>query len=96
MSSFLTVEELVVDDVYRVVGYKKFYYMGYNYVIKMTKDEGVSFKYMFIVDGPICDKLNSGCTTRFNIKKADIELGNNITQPILINVEDSGWNIFSS
>lgn len=96
MSSFLTVEDLVVDDEYKVVGYRYFYYMGYNYVIKMTKDEGVTYKYMFIVDGVIYDKLKSGCTTSFNIKKCNIDLGNDISQPILVVVDQSEWNIFSS
>ena len=101
MSSFLNVEDLVVDDVYKVVGYKKFYYMGYNYVIKITKDEGVTYKYMLISDGSIYDKLNSVCTTSFNIKKANIEIGKYddgrpITLAILITVEDSEWKTLAN
>lgn len=94
MSLFLTLSDLIVDEVYQVTEYRKYLANDdyYAYIIKMVKVADSTIKYMKITDGAIFKKLSSGNLDRFNIKKSEVDIGNGTDYELVI-IGETDWTL---
>lgn len=92
MATFLTKSTLVLDTVYNVTEYRKVYDDSnyfYFYLIKLT-NSGNTYTF-YLSEGAIYDRLFSGVTTPFSIKKTNIAISDTINVETIIIVDDHDW-----
>lgn len=91
---FLTENTLVLDTVYDVTEYRKFYDNDNNiyvFLIKVTTVGDSNTYTIYINEGPIFDRLFSGITTPFSIKKTSIAIDDTTNINVIIIVGDHDW-----
>lgn len=92
MSVFVTADSIDQDVEYSVVSYRKFYYNLYNFILQLSKPGDSTVYYMYITsDGPIYDRLFSGVTTPFSIKKTSISIDSINSVNVIIIVDEHDW-----